>query len=62
MAAIILNNGAATVYFGGADVSTSNGFPVLQGAIPLSVDVVNEDLYVVTGGTSVELRILRRGN
>jgi hypothetical protein len=62
MAALILNNGAATVFFGGADVSTSNGFPILTGSIPLSVDVINEDLYAVTAGTSVELRILRRGN
>jgi hypothetical protein len=61
MAAALRNMAGETIYFGGSDVTTVNGFPIDQGSIPLSVDVAGEDLYAICTTGPAELRVLRRG-
>jgi hypothetical protein len=62
MAVAIRNMHASeSVYFGDQNVTVATGFPIDAGSIPLSVDVVNEDLYAICTTGPVELRVLRRG-
>lgn len=52
---LIVNNGAATVYVGGSDVTTANGIPVAAGA---SLSVSREaDLYGRVASGTVECRV-----
>ena len=60
MSAIILNPSAGTVYLGGIDVTTTNGFP-LETDQSIEVDIVAEVLYGVATVTST-VHILRRGD
>ena len=47
----VLNTGATTLYIGGPNVTTSNGFPVAAGAA-LSIDNVTvNDLYAVAASS-----------
>lgn len=56
--AAIYNNGAATVYVGGADVTTSNGYPLAAGA-QLTADLTEGDaLYGRVATGTVEVRVL----
>lgn len=57
----VANVGASTVYLGGSDVTTANGFPLAAGAsVPVGLSP-SEILYGrVTSGT-VEVRVLRQG-
>lgn len=54
--------GNGTVYIGGVDVTSSNGFPLSAGEA-LEVDLVNEIIYAVATTTvSATLYVLRRGD
>jgi hypothetical protein len=53
---LIYNNGSATIYVGGANVTTSNGLPVAPGA-SLGVGARAEVYGIVASGT-VEARVL----
>lgn len=55
-------SGGSSVYAGGADVTAGgggNGFEVVDGS-PLSVDLINEDLYLVVSAGTQEVEILER--
>lgn len=62
-ALIRVPSGALTVYFGGSQVSTSTGCPIVAGE-DLEVDMVNEILYAVIASstTSQTVYVLRRGD
>lgn len=51
--------GGSTVYVGGPDVTTTNGFPIEAGEA-LSMDVVNEKVWAVAVSTAT-LKVLERG-
>lgn len=58
-ALVLHNSSVATIYLGGTNVSTSNGFPLLSGE-KISIDIQGTPgatIYAVSGG-SLELRIL----
>lgn len=56
------NTGNGTIWFGGADVTSTNGFPMAAGEA-LEVDLVNEILYAISTTTaSSTLFVLRRGD
>lgn len=52
--------GNDTVYLGGSDVATTNGFPLDPGAT-LGWDLVGEEIYGVVASGTAEVRVLRRG-
>ena len=55
---LITNNGNATLYIGDSTVTVSNGTPIEPGEkFPLDLDA-NVDLYGITAGTSVDIRVL----
>ena len=55
---LITNNGGATLYIGDSTVTTTNGTPIEIGEkFPLDLDA-KVDLYGVTAGVSVDVRIL----
>jgi hypothetical protein len=56
----IKNIGAVTVYIGGSDVSSSNGFPLNEND-SLEADLVNDQVYAVVASSTQEIRILFRG-
>jgi hypothetical protein len=58
----VYNNGASTVYLGGASVTTSSGFPLAAGA-SFAVDLKeNGDvLYGIVASGTVEVRTLELG-
>jgi hypothetical protein len=60
MSAIIKNPGPGTVFFGGQNVTTSNGFPIATDE-SLEVDMVNEGIYAVATVTTT-IYVLRRGD
>lgn len=60
MSAVVKNLGAGTVYIGGLDVTTANGFP-LELNQALTVDVVNEKIYAVAT-TTTTIAVFRRGD
>lgn len=47
----------ATVYLGGADVTTANGVAVIAGS-SISVDMVSDSLYAIVGTGTQEIRTL----
>lgn len=52
------NAGSATVYLGGSDVSTANGFALAAGE-RIGVDLAQQDeLYAVAASGTVEVRTL----
>jgi len=59
----VANVGAATVYIGGSDVTTSNGFPVAAGAswYPPQSLAGGERVYGIVASGTVEVRVLRFG-
>ncbi len=60
MSAVIKNLGAGTVYLGGANVTTANGFP-LELNQALTVDTVNEKIYAIATVTTT-IAVFRRGD
>ena len=53
----IANLGSVTVYVGGSDVTTANGFPVSAGE-KISIDVApDEALYGISGSAGQECRV-----
>lgn len=59
----VQNVGASTVYVGGSDVTTSNGFPVAAGAAwyPPQPLAAGERVYGIVASGTVEVRVLRLG-
>lgn len=58
---IRIPSGAVTVYFGGSQVSTSDGCPFVAGE-DLETDLVNEILYAVVASGTQNIYVLRRGD
>lgn len=58
---ILANLGASTVYVGGSNVTTANGFPVDPGANCTMEFKDGEDLYAVTASGTVSCRTLQVG-
>lgn len=59
----LFNNGAATVYLGGSDVTTSNGFPMPGGTYGPSVELADpgEGVYGIVAAGTVEVRVFEVG-
>jgi hypothetical protein len=59
----VYNNGAATIYLGGSDVTTSNGVPVTAGTWGPSFDIPTRDeaLYGRVASGTVEARVIEIG-
>lgn len=58
----IYNNGAATVYIGGSDVTTANGVPVAAGTWGPGMDLAARDrLYGIVASGTVEVRVIEAG-
>lgn len=59
---VVANVGAATIYVGGSDVTTSNGVPIAAGA-SLTVNELapGEVLFGIVAASTVEARVLRQG-
>lgn len=56
------NNGAATVYVGGSDVTTANGAPVPAGTWSPGFDLnADEALYGIVASGTVEVRVIEVG-
>lgn len=49
----VQNTGVSTLYFGGANVSAVNGFPVAVGNRPVELQNIHGNLYVASGIGSV---------
>lgn len=60
-ALIRIPSGAQTVYFGGSQVTTATGCPLVAGE-DLEVDLINEILFAVVSTTSQTIYVLRRGD
>ena len=60
MSAVVKNPGPGTVFLGGANVTTSNGFP-LETNQAITVDLVNEPVYAVATVTTTTY-VFRRGD
>jgi hypothetical protein len=60
MSALVRNMNPGTIYVGGKDVSTANGFPI-QLNESFTFDVVNEPVYAVATVTTT-IHVLRRGD
>lgn len=54
----IANVGANTVYVGGSDVTTSNGYPIANGASDSFTQLAADHMYVVAT-TSVAVRVFK---
>lgn len=62
-AVVIYNNGAVDIFIGGSDVTTSTGIPVPAGGTSPSFDAGSSmTLYAISGGTSVNTRVLEISN
>jgi hypothetical protein len=57
---VYVPTGGATVYFGGADVSTSNGLPIPAGAY-MAWEPVSSPIYAVVASSTQEVRVGKRG-
>lgn len=59
----VQNVGASTVYVGGSDVTTANGYPVAAGAswYPPQPLAAGERVYGIVASGTVEVRVLRLG-
>jgi hypothetical protein len=56
---IIYNNSSATVYLGGADVTTSNGLPIPAGSYSPAIDAgVKMIIYGVVASGTADVRVL----
>lgn len=60
LSATVKNSGSTTMYVGGSDVNSSNGFAIGAGEA-VSVDLVNDQLYAVTASGTTTVQILRVG-
>lgn len=59
---LVFNNGSATIYIGGADVTTANGVPVLPGSWSPSLPLPRgEALYGVVASGTHEARVIEVG-
>jgi hypothetical protein len=58
---IIWNPTGQTVYLGGRDVTTANGFPITAGSFSPAIDLVGEHLYAVVAATTQAVNVLGRG-
>ena len=55
---LIRNNGAATIFLGWSNVTTSTGYPLKAGEqLPMAINE-NCKLYGITAGTDVEIRVM----
>jgi hypothetical protein len=50
----------ATIYFGGKNVSTTNGYPVV-GPNTLSIDLIAETIWAVVAAGTVDVQVLHLG-
>jgi hypothetical protein len=58
----IYNNGSATIYLGGSDVTTANGSPVPAGTWGPGFEMHQQDeLYAIVASGTVEVRVLEVG-
>lgn len=57
---LVYNAGTVTVYFGGTDVTTSNGIPVAANASLQLELITNDALYAISGSAGQDVRILER--
>lgn len=58
----VYNNGAATVYLGGSDVTTNNGVPVPAGTWGPGIDLKGDEaLYAVVASSTVATRVIESG-
>lgn len=58
----IYNNGSATVFLGGADVTTANGFPLAAGtSMSISDLELGDELYGRVASGTVEVRVFEVG-
>lgn len=60
-ACILVNLGGATVYLGGSNVTTANGFPVDPGGNFSGEIKDGDDLYAVVASGTVACRVLQIG-
>lgn len=55
----VANNGAATVYIGGAGVTTATGFPIAAGAsMGFDLRSATDEVYGIVASGTVEVRVL----
>lgn len=54
----LYNPGPDTVYLGGANVDTTNGFPLLSGA-SVEIDLIADSIYAIKAGAAQNVNILR---
>jgi hypothetical protein len=58
----IYNGSAATVYIGGADVTTANGYPVAATSYGPGFDFsISDQLYGIVAAATSEVRVLESG-
>lgn len=57
----VQNTGSATVYLGGSEVSTVDGYPLAAGASVGFVAEDGDDLYGITAAASTTVAVLRQG-
>lgn len=59
---LVANVGAATVYLGGVDVTTSSGVPLAAGAsVSINDLAAGERIYGIVASSTNEVRVLRHG-
>lgn len=58
---VFYNNGSVTVYLGGSDVTTSNGFPIAAGSSSPGLNDTAEAWYGITASSSADVRVLEGG-
>lgn len=55
------SSNAATVYLGGPDVSSSNGYPLAPGDPAIGLDAnATENVYAVSGTANQKLQVLKK--
>lgn len=58
----VYNNGSATIYIGGSDVTTANGTPVAAGEhYAADLGTVAEAVYGIVASGTVEVRVFETG-
>jgi hypothetical protein len=60
VSAAIYGPTGATIYFVGANVTTTNGYPVV-GPNTLSIDLIAETIYAVVAAGTTDVQILHLG-
>lgn len=60
---LVWNDGAATIYLGGSDVTTANGVPVPAGTWSPAIELaeLGEGLYGIVASGTVAARVLESG-